>query len=69
MDSVFREQYLIADAGFWALSLNKAVITIQRFNINCNKRIGKAIKKISNGQIKSVKFLTWFKILILYYIA
>ena len=53
---------------FWALLPNKAEITIQRFRINCGKRIGKAIKKIGNGEIKSVKFVTWFKILILYYI-
>lgn len=29
-----------------------------RFKINCNKEIGKAIKNIGNGQIKSVKFVT-----------
>ena len=53
---------------FWALLPNKAVITTQRFKINYIKGIGKAIK-IGNGQIKSVKFVIWFQILILYYIA
>lgn len=52
----------------WAPLPNKAEITIQRFKINCNQKTGKAIKKISSGQIQSVKFVTWFKILILYYI-
>lgn len=54
---------------FWDLLPNKAVITIQRFKIHYIKGIGKAIKKIGNSQIKSVKFVIWFKVLILYYIA
>lgn len=54
---------------FCDLLQNKAVIIIQRFKINYIKGIGKAIKKIGNGQIKSVKFVIWFKILLLYYIA
>lgn len=51
---------------FWALFSNKLVITIQRFKTNCNKKIGKAIKYIGNGEIKSVKFVILFKIPILY---
>lgn len=39
----------------WAVLPNKAVITVQRFNINYNEGIGKGIKKIGDGQIKSLK--------------
>ena len=45
-----------------ALLPNKGKVTIQRFKINCNKRIEKVIKKVgNNSKIKLVKLLLGLK--------